>query len=32
VRGRPKETVAEYILDNIALAVRGRQGETPLPA
>jgi phosphopantothenoylcysteine decarboxylase / phosphopantothenate---cysteine ligase len=28
----PKETVAELILDNIALAVRGRQGETPLPA
>jgi phosphopantothenoylcysteine decarboxylase/phosphopantothenate--cysteine ligase len=28
----PKETVAELILDNVALAVRGRQGETPLPA
>ncbi len=28
----PKETIAELILDNIALAVRGRPGETPLPA
>jgi phosphopantothenoylcysteine decarboxylase / phosphopantothenate---cysteine ligase len=28
----PKETVAEMILDNIAQAVRGRRGETPLPA
>lgn len=28
----PKETVAEIILDNIAQAVRARQGETPLPA
>jgi phosphopantothenoylcysteine decarboxylase / phosphopantothenate---cysteine ligase len=28
----PKETVAELILDNIALAVRGRQREKPLPA
>jgi phosphopantothenoylcysteine decarboxylase/phosphopantothenate--cysteine ligase len=28
----PKETVAELILDNVALAVRARRGETPLPA
>ena len=28
----PKETIAELILDNIALAVRSRRGETPLPA
>ena len=28
----PKETIAELILDNIAQTVRGRQGETPLPA
>ncbi len=28
----PKETIAELVLDNIAQAVRGRQGETPLPA
>lgn len=28
----PKETVAELILDNIAQAVRGRRGETLLPA
>ncbi len=28
----PKETVAELILDNIAVAVRGRRGEKPLPA
>ena len=28
----PKETIAEFILDNVALAVRARSGETPLPA
>jgi phosphopantothenoylcysteine decarboxylase / phosphopantothenate---cysteine ligase len=28
----PKETIAEFILDNVALAVRARRGETPLPA
>ena len=28
----PKETIAELILDNVALAVRARRGETPLPA
>jgi phosphopantothenoylcysteine decarboxylase / phosphopantothenate---cysteine ligase len=28
----PKETIAEYILDNIAQAVRARRGETMLPA
>jgi len=28
----PKETIAEIILDNIAQAIRGRRGETPLPA
>lgn len=28
----PKETIAELVLDNIALAVRARQGEEPLPA
>jgi hypothetical protein len=28
----PKETIAEFILDNIALAVRARRGETMLPA
>ncbi len=27
----PKETVAELILDNIAVAVRGRRGEKPRP-
>jgi len=32
VEKAPKETIAEIILDNIAQAVRGRQGETPLPA
>ncbi len=32
VEKAPKETVAEIILDNIAQAVRGRLGETPLPA
>ncbi|MBN1628897.1 MAG: bifunctional phosphopantothenoylcysteine decarboxylase/phosphopantothenate--cysteine ligase CoaBC [Thermoleophilia bacterium] len=32
VERAPKETIAEIILDNIAQAVRGRQGETPLPA
>ncbi|NLE11341.1 MAG: bifunctional phosphopantothenoylcysteine decarboxylase/phosphopantothenate--cysteine ligase CoaBC, partial [Actinobacteria bacterium] len=32
VNKAPKETIAEIILDNIAQAVRGRQGETPLPA
>ena len=28
----PKETIAEFILDNIAQAVRARRGETTLPA
>jgi phosphopantothenoylcysteine decarboxylase/phosphopantothenate--cysteine ligase len=28
----PKETIAEFILDNVALAARARRGETPLPA
>jgi len=28
----PKETIAELILDQIALVVRARRGETPLPA
>ena len=28
----PKETIAEIILDNITQTVRGRRGETPLPA
>ncbi len=28
----PKETIAEIILDHIAQAIRGRRGETPLPA
>jgi phosphopantothenoylcysteine decarboxylase / phosphopantothenate---cysteine ligase len=32
VEKAPKETIAELILDNIAQSVRGRQGETPLPA
>jgi phosphopantothenoylcysteine decarboxylase/phosphopantothenate--cysteine ligase len=32
VERAPKETIAEIVLDNIAQAVRGRQGETPLPA
>jgi phosphopantothenoylcysteine decarboxylase / phosphopantothenate---cysteine ligase len=32
VERAPKETVAEYILDNIAQAVRARRGETMLPA
>lgn len=32
VEKAPKETIAEIILDNIAQAVRGRRGETPLPA
>jgi phosphopantothenoylcysteine decarboxylase/phosphopantothenate--cysteine ligase len=32
VNRAPKETIAEIILDNIAQAIRGRQGETPLPA
>jgi phosphopantothenoylcysteine decarboxylase/phosphopantothenate--cysteine ligase len=32
VERAPKETIAEYILDNIAQAVRARRGETMLPA
>lgn len=32
VEKAPKETIAEIILDNIALAVRAGRGETPLPA
>jgi len=28
----PKETIAEFILDNVAQAVRARRGETQLPA
>jgi phosphopantothenoylcysteine decarboxylase / phosphopantothenate---cysteine ligase len=28
----PKETIAEFILDNVAQAARARRGETPLPA
>jgi phosphopantothenoylcysteine decarboxylase / phosphopantothenate---cysteine ligase len=28
----PKETIAEFILDNVAQAVRARRGETSLPA
>jgi phosphopantothenoylcysteine decarboxylase/phosphopantothenate--cysteine ligase len=28
----PKETIAEFILDNVAQAVRARREETPLPA
>lgn len=32
VERAPKETIAEIILDNIALAVHSRRGETPLPA
>jgi len=32
VNKAPKETIAEMILDNIAQAIRGRQGESPLPA
>ncbi len=32
IQRAPKETIAEFILDNIAQAVRARRGETMLPA